>query len=229
MALCVIDKRVHGEVKEKLSRFADVIEFHTVGATYEAISGHADIFLCKTGNKLIVSPNVAGDFLSAFDKRNIKYESGSTFIQMEYPQSAAYCAVFNEDYLIHRTDITDKTILESAEYHEIISVQQGYSRCNLLALINNNFITSDNGIFKKLSAMKFNVLYVDSSEILLPGFSHGFFGGACGVYEDMVFIAGNLNYFSDGETVRKYLGNLKYRIIELYNGPLLDCGGILFI
>jgi hypothetical protein len=229
MVLSVIDKRLPYEAKENLSRYFDVLEFSTNGITYKAISGHTDIFFCKIKNGLILSPNVPEKYSSVLNKRNIKYEYGSTFSQMNYPQSAAYCAVIDEHYLIHRADITDEVILRSAGNHELISVQQGYTRCNLLSLKDNSFITSDDGIYRNLCNMSFNGLYVDPSDILLPGFRHGFFGGACGVYEDMVFVAGSLDFFRNGKAVREFLGTLKYKIVELYNGPLFDCGSILFI
>lgn len=229
MVLSVIDKRLPSEAKENLSSYFDVLEFSTDGVTYEAISGHPDIFFCKIKNDLIVSPNVPEEYLSFLYKRNIKYKYGSTFSQMKYPQSAAYCAAIDEHYLIHRTDITDEVILRSASNLEMISVPQGYTRCNLLSLKDKSFITSDDGIYRNLCDMNFNVLYVEPSAILLPGFRHGFFGGACGVYEDMVFVVGSLDFFGYGKAVREFLGKLKYKIVELYYGPVLDCGSILFV
>lgn len=229
MVLSVIDKRLPYEAIENLSRYFDVLEFSTNGITYEAISGHPDIFFCKIKNDLIVSPNVPEEYLSLLNKRNIKYVYGSTFSQMKYPQSAGYCAVIDEHYLIHKADITDPVILRSAGHLEMISVRQGYTRCNLLSLKDKSFITSDDGIYRNLCDMNFNVLYVDPSDIILPGFRHGFFGGACGVYEDIVFVAGSLDCFGYGKAVREFLGTLKYKIVEVCNGPLFDCGSILFV
>ena len=58
---------------------------------------------------------------------------------------------------------------------------------------------------------------------------HGFFGGACGVHENKVFILGHLDKFKDGDKVRNYLKDLDYKIIELFDGQLFDGGSILFL
>ncbi len=82
-------------------------------------------------------------------------------------------------------------------------------------------------IQKVLIEQNMDVLYVDSSQVLLPGFEHGFFGGCAGVYRDMVFLSGSLKYLNDGERVKNYLRKLNYQVIELYDGPLFDGGSIL--
>ncbi len=113
-----------------------------------------------------------------------------------------------------------------------VHVDQGYCRCNLLPLKDDHFITSDAGIFKVLKAGLhppaggWSPLLVSPEGILLEGFPHGFFGGCCGVWEDKVFVNGSLSFYKDGDKVRDYLGKLDYEIIELYDGPLMDCGSI---
>ncbi len=99
----------------------------------------------------------------------------------------------------------------------------------MLALENETFVTSDIGIFYSLKKQDLKVLYVIPENIILHGFSSGFFGGACGIMNDVLFINGNLDFYPDGRKVRKFLKGLKYKVVELYNGPLFDGGSILFI
>ncbi|MCF8386230.1 MAG: hypothetical protein K9G47_00005, partial [Bacteroidales bacterium] len=66
-------------------------------------------------------------------------------------------------------------------------------------------------------------------EIILPGQKHGFLGGCCGVWKDSLFIIGNLDHFSEGEKIRKFVSEAGFRIIELYDGPLFDGGNVLFV
>lgn len=110
-----------------------------------------------------------------------------------------------------------------------IHVDQGYCRCNLLALKNDHYITSDPGIYKTLQRLHLNALLVSPEGIHLEGFPHGFFGGCCGVWEEKVFVNGSLNLYKDGDRAREYLDKLGYKIVELYDGPLMDCGSILFV
>jgi hypothetical protein len=46
---------------------------------------------------------------------------------------------------------------------------------------------------------------------------------------DTVFITGSLAHFVEGASVRKFLEELQYKIVELYDGPLFDGGGVLFL
>ncbi|MFU8843081.1 MAG: DUF6873 family GME fold protein, partial [Bacteroidales bacterium] len=62
-----------------------------------------------------------------------------------------------------------------------------------------------------------------------PGFKNGFFGGTCGVVDDIVFFMGSLKKFGDGGAVRNFLEVLNYRVVELYDGQLFDGGSLQFI
>ncbi|MFH0976673.1 MAG: hypothetical protein V1874_12895 [Spirochaetota bacterium] len=229
MLLCVCDKRLPDEAKETLSRFADLVELGISGITYEAISGHPDIFFCKTKSIIIAAPNVPEEYLRMLDRKKVAYRLGVSPVGSAYPASAAYNAAVTESFLIHRTGITDTAILDACSGLEKLSVQQGYTRCNLFPLKDSGFITSDTGIYRTLLGRELNALYVKPDGILLPGFGHGFFGGACGVLGDTVFISGSLSHYPYGKQVSEFLRSLKYDIVELYNGPLFDCGSLLFI
>lgn len=225
----IIDRKMPEKAKENLSRFGDLIELETSGITYEAISGHPDIFFFKTSSLLIAAPNLPVEYLKVLDEKKIKYVPGSSPVGLKYPGSARYNAASNKKYLIHRSDITDKEILAHSEDKEIISVTQGYCRCSLLALDGECFITSDEGIYKTLEKKGLNALLVSSEEVLLPGFSHGFFGGACGIWGKKVFIAGSLKHHTEGDEIKTFLNASGYETVELYDGPLFDCGSILFL
>ena len=93
----------------------------------------------------------------------------------------------------------------------------------------NHFITSDKGISKALIKQFFTGRYVAPDDIILPGFDHGFLGGAMGVWQDKVFVIGNLDYLEKGKKIKKIVEALDYELIELYNGPLFDGGTVLFI
>jgi hypothetical protein len=121
----------------------------------------------------------------------------------------------------------DPEIVEAAGNREIIHVKQGYTRCNLIPLGNNRFITSDKGIEKTLLQYGLEVLYVDPDGILLPGFNHGFIGGTCGVWQNKLFFIGSLKYFPEGQKIKDFVTGME--IIELYDGSLFDGGSILFI
>lgn len=225
--IVVADKRIPELALKALKKYGEVLYFETSCITYPAISGHPDIFFCKVVDELLVSPNTPDEFKRKLKSGSISFSEGHSVVGQKYPNTASYNAVVTNRYLIHNQEFTDSEILKLCIHLEKIEVKQAYTRCNLLALKNNRFITSDKGIEKALLQKSLEVLFVRPEGILLPGFDHGFFGGTCGIFEEKVIFIGNLNHFPEGEKVRQFLSS--YEIIELYDGPLFDGGSLIFI
>ncbi len=225
----ICNKNIPKEAKKRLESFGNVLYFETKGITYSAISGLPDVFMCLIVNELVIAPNSLNEFKDLLNNSNIKYTEGKKIVGNNYPKTAGCNAVVTDNYLIHNLKRTDPKILELCTDKQAIHVNQAYTRCNLLPLKDDSFITSDKGIFDTLQTKKINVLFVNPQGIELPGFDYGFFGGACGVYKDTVFIVGSLNKYNDGEKVRAYLINMGYEIIELYDGSLFDCESLVVV
>ena len=227
MILC--DKRLPYPAKVKLADFDALIEICTENITYTAISGHPDIFCCPVEDVIVVSPALPSNYTDIFSSHNINWVYGLKPNAFNYPESAFYNAVVTENLLIHNLLITDPVIKAKAGIKKQIHVNQGYTRCNLLPLPGNIFITSDNGIYSVLTREGFEVLYVNPHGIQLEGFPNGFIGGVCGVKGNNVFIAGNLSAYNEGQKIREFLFQHSLTPVELYYGPLIDGGSILFI
>jgi hypothetical protein len=227
--LITIDNKIPAEAKVQLSIYGTVVEFSTDNITYDSISCHPDIFFCQTPQELIVAPNVPITITRILMEHQIKFSKGKLPVGKAYPETALYNAVVTDKFLIHHPENTDEVIKCNASMLQKINVKQAYTRCNLLPLKNDHFITSDNCILKALNDEGCRVLFVSPDSVVLPGFDHGFFGGACGVFENKVFIIGSLQHFPDSEKVRGFLAELQYEIVELYDGPLFDGGSVLFL
>lgn len=225
----IADKRIPVEAKSKLQQYGEVLFFETSGITYDAISGHPDIFFCKVNDQLVIAPNLPETYKSFLAVNHIPFTEGEQPVGRKYPATAGYNIASTEKYLFHNFRYTDSRINDLAGDLDLIHVNQGYCRCNLLPLKNDHYITSDEGIRRVLENYKLDVLLVDPQDILLPVTKHGFFGGCCGVWENKVFIIGSLGHFADGRKVREYLTSLNYEIIELYDGALFDGGSILLL
>lgn len=227
--IIVADKRIPIKAKKKLENFCDLILFETKGITYEAISGHPDIFFCKVNDQLIIAPNLPEKYKKKLQELNIPFVEGEEDVGKKYPETAKYNIVSTDKFLMHNFRYTDSAITDREGDLDLIHLNQGYSRCNLLPLKNNHFITSDEGVKRVILNYNLNVLHVSPEDIQLPGFKHGFFGGACGVNGNSVFILGSLTNYKDGEKVKSFLHSLEYEIVELFDGPLFDGGSILFL
>ncbi|HNX44250.1 MAG TPA: hypothetical protein PLJ84_10805 [Bacteroidales bacterium] len=228
--LIIADKRIPGQAKQKLSAFGELMEFSTSGITYDAISGHPDIFFCQTPHGLVAAPNTPAGFLRQLDTKNISYTTGEQPVGNRYPGTAHYNAVVTEKFLIHNASVTDGKLRKLLLTFDILPLtfKQAYTRCNLIPLSEQHFITSDRGIEKVLRNHNLEALYVSPKGIILPGFPNGFFGGCCGVWQDKLFVTGSLNRYAEGEKVRQFTLQAGLQVVELYNGPLFDGGGIFF-
>ncbi|MGE5430804.1 MAG: DUF6873 family GME fold protein [Syntrophomonadaceae bacterium] len=225
----IIDRKMPEKAKNTLSRFGSLIELATSGITYEAISGHPDIFFFQAPSVLITAPNLPKEYFRILDENKINYVLGNSPVGAKYPDTARYNAVSGGKFLIHNKDITEKEILHHLKEKEILHVSQGYCRCSLLGLKGESFITSDGGIYKALIKAGLNVLYVSASDVMLPGLKHGFFGGACGLHDDKVFISGSLKNHPQHSEIKSFIQANGYEIVELCEGPLFDAGSIFFI
>jgi hypothetical protein len=227
--LILLDRKMPEAAKEKLAAYAKVVEFASDGITYEAISGHPDIFFCPTPAGLIIAPNMPKEYFSILDQNSMHYIKGSSPVGKEYPETALYNSLVTEKLIIQNPGSSDPEIRNLNTEHELIQTKQGYVRCNLIALPNETFITSDRGIEKTLKKRKLEVLFVDPTCVKLVGFDHGFFGGACGLFENTLFICGSLKYFKEQAIIESFVERAGVSIIELYDGELVDVGTILFL
>jgi len=223
----IIDSRIPQRAKQKLSEFGEVLFLETDGISYPAISCHPDIFMVQTGKGLVIAPNLPLEMKNILNEKNTAFFEGKKDVGKTYPQTAAYNAVITEEFLIHHLNITDTFLQSQSENLEKIHVNQAYTRCNLLALKENHFVTSDLGIEKVLTKRGVTVLYINPEKIILPGMKNGFFGGCCGIFKNSVFLIGNFDFIEEGKLARKFITDLGYELIELYDGPLFDGGSLI--
>ena len=218
--------------KESLSKMGSVTWLEPSDKAYPSISSHPDIFFfchderhCKS---VICAKNVHIDL-----PENITIIKGERPVGHKYPETCHYNVVGVGNILIHNLLHTDSSILEFCgkmwKKSVQLNVNQGYTRCNLLALNESNYITSDFGIKKVLDENGFNVFYVDPHQIMLPGHDHGFFPGCCGLVDDCVVVCGALKHLKECKELKKFIRRNKMKIIELYDGELVDVGSIFFI
>ena len=193
---------------------------------------------------MICAPNIDDRILHALSQRDIKISPvgtrhalsiviGNNDVGNKYPETVPYNAVGVGNLLIHNllyTDLSIRNLYGKISTKSVqLNVNQGYTRCNLLALDERNFITSDFGIKKVLEENCRNVFYVDPHQIALPGHDYGFFPGCCGLVDDCVVVCGSLKHLKECKELKKFIRRNNMKIIELYDGDLIDVGSIFFI
>ncbi|MBI9072420.1 MAG: hypothetical protein JEY94_12540 [Melioribacteraceae bacterium] len=226
--LFIIDKKLPAEAKDNLKNFGVVIELETEGITDSYLSGHPDIFFCKTKNGLVAAPNLPQKYFDVLNEHKIEFTVGDKSVKKGYPDCAVYNAVATDDFLIHKTELTDNEIKNIYSSNNIVNVPQGFTRCNLIEIKPNVFITSDKSIYNSLKKIS-DILYVNPESIILPDVKYGFFGGTCGMFDDKLFICGSLSKYADGAFVKEFVEKQNIEIIQLYEGQLFDGGSILIL
>ena len=236
----IADSRMPEEAKKNLKKLGNVLFLNPTEITYNSISSHPDIFFFQKDDALIYAPNAPKRIIKELKKRKIKLIEGKKEVGKKYPETVPYNAVGIGNLLIHNLKHTDETILSSYENH--INVNQGYTRCNLLALNENAFITSDVGIFNAVnrqqttdnslypheSHVETSILYIDPKQIKLEGQKNGFFPGCCGVWKNNLIVCGSTKNLKEKAELDKFLKDNNFNLIELYDGDLVDVGSVFF-
>ncbi|MBO5853845.1 MAG: radical SAM protein [Bacteroidales bacterium] len=236
----IADSRMPEEAKKNLKKLGDVLFLNPTEITYKSISAHPDIFFFQTEDGLIYAPNAPKRIVKELKKRKIKLTEGKKEVGKKYPETVPYNAVGIGDTLIHNLKHTDSTILSLYPNH--IHVNQGYTRCNLVALNENAFITSMEDYkttrlhdYKEVAETQrhrdaeFKVFYIDPKQIKLEGHDHGFFPGCCGVWKNNLIVCGSTKYLKEKEELDRFLKDNNFNLIELYDGELVDVGSVFLV
>ena len=225
----IVSASIDKQALRTLEQYGEPLLFKGSNTVYPAISKHPDIFLCYTGQQLIIAPELYESFCNTFSNLPVEMVQGYSRNEAEYPQTAHYNAVCTATHIIHNLKYSDGAIKNACATKKSLHVTQGYTRCNLLPLSSNAFITSDKGIEVALYKNDMKVLYVNPANIRLSGFKHGFFGGCCGIADNNLLLNGSLNSFEEKKAIEEFAGLHDFNIIELANRPAEDVGSMLCI
>lgn len=226
----IIDSRSSKKAINTLKEYVkDVFAFQTNGLTYNSISGHPDIFIYQDNNHLVVAPNAPDGLFEFLERHGIAYRKGKTDVGNELYNSTQYNCLSTHDFFFHKPGYTDPVILEINREKEFIPLPQAYTRCSLVHLYGNNYITSDRGIEKTLLKKGFSCFYFHPKKIRIRGHNNGFIGGTAGVWGKRIFFNGNIGLHADGQQLNEYLLNLGLEIVSLSDEYLYDGGCIFFV
>jgi len=229
-----VSKNITDQLLINLTTIGDVIFVPELDKVYKSISTHPDIQMTIINCQLFIDDDSWVNMNSIDvnkDKLNrLKPTIITTNLGNQYPLSVLFNGKFLENTWIHHLDYTDGTILDYLKKSnmKLLHTNQGYSGCSLLLLPNKKGITSDLGLAKVLRNNGFEIELIHEGHISLDGLEHGFIGGCCGYYNNVVYIHGDLNTHPDGIKIREFILKQHIDISEVKNFPLTDIGSILF-
>jgi len=192
------------------------------------VAAHADMNYCDIGNTLFIA---GGAEIPEFVQNERKFVRFIDKPGDSYPDDViCNCKLIGERLFCNVRTISPE-IIEFAECngYQIIDVRQGYTGCGICKVTDNAIITSDKGIAEAARRNGIDVLVINNSEIILPGYDVGFIGGCCGSCESNLFFTGSLSKCSFGDEMRKFCEAHGVAIIELSDERPVDVGGIMII
>jgi hypothetical protein len=226
----IIDSRSQNDVVNNLREYVeDLFEFETYGITRNSIAGHPDIFIYQDNNQLVIAPNAPVGLFEFLNNHNLTYVRGKREVGGELYNSVQYNCLSTPDYVFHKSGYTDPAILEINKAKEFIPLPQAYTRCSLVHLCENNYLTSDRGIEKVLIGKGLSCFYFNPEEITIRDHDNGFIGGAVGIRGKRIFFNGNVELHADGQRLKEHLLNLGLEIVNLSDQYLYDGGCMFFV
>ncbi len=226
----IIDSRSSKQAITKLKEYVeDLFVFQTSDLTYNSISGHPDIFIYQDNNHLVVAPNAPIELFKFLNNYNIAYFKGERDIGRALDNSVQYNCLSTSQFLFHKSGFTDPVILEINKDKEFVQLPQAYTRCSLVHLCEDNYLTSDRGIEKVLLQKGLSCFYFNPEEIIIQDHKNGFIGGTVGMWARRIFFNGNIELHADGQRLKEHLLNLGFDMVNLSDEYLYDGGCIFFV
>ena len=227
VGLMAIGKRYAHRLAAPLRKLGvDVLWLPDAPDTDSRLAGHADLSMIHLGAELVVT-GCGDDIVNNLTNRGFKA------IRTEgpgnsYPEDCTLNACIVGSKLIHRLDVTSRTVLGALPYCEKINVAQGYAKCCTCVVDERSIITSDRGIATAVSDKDIDVLLIAPGYIELEGFDYGFIGGASfKLSADSMAFTGRLDAHPDYHNIISFLTDRGIRPVFLTSGTAFDIGSAL--
>ena len=227
VGLMAIGKRYAPRLAAPLRKLGvDVLWLPDAPDTDSRLAGHADLSMIHLGAELVVT-GCGDDIVNNLTNRGFKT------IRTEgpgnsYPEDCTLNACIVGSKLIHRLDVTSRTVLGALPYCEKINVAQGYAKCCTCVVDERSIITSDRGIATAVSDKDIDVLLIAPGYIELEGFDYGFIGGASfKLSADTMAFTGRLDAHPDYHNIICFLTDRGIRPVFLTSDTAFDIGSAL--
>lgn len=197
------------------------------------VADHVDLQIHPLDYNTFICPAPLVDYYhNILDRYEVQVLPCEGEISPGYPSEAGLNAGRIGNHIIQNPDVTEKRLKDELEQrdYDCLSIKQGYGRCSALTIREKVVITADRGIAKACVEAGYDVVIGSDTEILLPGYDHGFLGGIGGMIDrDRLLFFGDVSTLPDGEKLLAELAT--YGIISLYPPGLSvrDLGGLIGI
>lgn len=206
------------------------IEIKPHAGLMQPVSSHADMILHHVGGNRIVIVQGADYLVPRLAALGFTVEVAAQPPAPVYPFDVLLNAARVGKRLFARTDTLERTIKEFCDNNgvQIIPVRQGYAKCSTAVVDEHAMITSDPSIADAAKGQGMDVLQIRPGYVELSPYGYGFIGGTCGkLAKDILAFAGDIRTHPDGEAIAAFTKSHGVEVLPLFDGPLVDIGGIL--
>lgn len=192
------------------------------------LSGHVDLSIFNAGDIFVLSKYLREkiELVNHLTNKGISIRFAEKEQSPIYPGDAGLCACKVGKWLICNTKSCDPAIV-SHFYDNLISVNQGYTRCSDCAIDTNSVITSDRGIAAAAKRNGLNVMLIESGNFELEGFNEGFIGGSSFKFNDTIYFTGVLDRHPDKNRIISFISQRALKMACLTELPAFDIGGAI--
>ena len=198
------------------------------------VKTHADLMLIPLEDRFFIYGELAAqhpELIAEIEARGVTVVALEGHPAERYPEDIALNCLVVGNYIFCRKDFVSRQVLEYAECcgYSVVNTRQGYARCTACPVSERGIITADPSIRSAASMVGIDVLEVSVGGVLLQGYDYGFIGGACGVFKDKIYFAGDVLAHPDGERIVDFCRELGVEAMSLSDEPLADAGSLFFV
>lgn len=199
----------------------------------DRLSGHADLSVLHLGgDRLLLAPYLKGSsFSRQLEDRGFDIQFADIEQSALYPNDAQMNVCILGNKVIYNPQTGSDAIVKYLTIRNgaiQVSSRQGYSRCSVCVVNDNAIITADEGICRSAKAHGIDVLKIRPGYIDLPGFDHGFIGGASFKISDTkLAFTGRLDSHPDAEQMIGFTSLHNVDIVYITDKPAFDIGGAI--
>ncbi len=230
-AVVIINPEAPESLFEGLQRYG--IEALPVPVTKNVappLKGHPDLQLFFHHDRFFCHNELSTSFINALKNLGEVIICESQ-LGSRYPKDIAFNVACTGRVAFHREDMTERKIRSflATENIPLVNVSQGYSKCSTCIVSENHIITADAGIHGAALQQGMDSLLINPGYILLPGYRHGFIGGATGILDNRLFFTGAIDHHPDAQAIKNFIKRSGREIAFLSEEPVIDLGSLFFV
>ena len=226
----IVDKNIPISVIKKLSQTDSVYVTKEIENMYFPVNSHPDIQLHFLEKNYAFCLAEVYDYYREILPSEIKLSKISGSAGCGYPDNVKLnIAVFGKKVVCNEKYASDEVLdYYRNNNYKIISVKQGYAKCNICIVSENAVITEDKGIYNTLTEFGVDMCLISKGYVSLKNFEYGFIGGASGLIEENTLgFIGSIELHPDYNKFKDFLNKYNVNHVSLTDGGLCDFGSIL--